>query len=92
MAWCRRDRDLIVPSSSMRTEHSFQNDECLALSVNSSNNDAADCYRIVSERTQFTLRRHDQIALGRKGTENLAIAVSQSDETIALLSRDGKAA
>ena len=69
--------------------NSFQNDECLALAVDSTNNDAADCYQIVSERTHFRLERYNQIASGQKGTTNLAIAVSQRYNATALLDRDG---
>jgi hypothetical protein len=69
---------------------SFQNDECLALSVDSTNSDAADCYRIVSERTHFKLERAAQIASGPRGTANLAIAVSQPYYAVALLNRDGR--
>ena len=59
--------------------------------MDSTNRDAADCYRIVSERTHFRLDRADQIASGLRGTSNLAIAVSQPYDAIALLNREGNA-
>jgi len=59
------------------------------LSVDSTNNDAADCYHIVSERTHFRLERYNQIASAQRGTANLAIAVSQRYDAIALLNREG---
>lgn len=59
------------------------------MAVDSSNPDAADCYRIVSVRAHFELDRSEQITTGLRGTSNLAIAISQPDNAIALLSREG---
>ena len=57
--------------------------------MDSTNPDAADCYRIVAERTHFRLEKAARIATGPRGTANLAIAVSQRFWAVALLNRDG---
>ena len=89
MAWSCIDWDIIVFQVMGVTDVSFQHDECLALSVDSTNPAAADCYRIVSERTHFKLERAAKIASGLRGTANLAIAVSQPYYAVALLNREG---
>lgn len=58
--------------------------------MDSTNNDAGDCYRIVAERTHFRLERDNQIASFPKGTTNFAIATSQRYDAIALLNREGR--
>jgi hypothetical protein len=90
VAWLCFNWDLIVClDSEEKADISFQNDECLALSVDSTNPDAADCYHIVSERTHFRLERAQQIAAGQRGTSNLAVCISQHYDAVALLNRDG---
>jgi hypothetical protein len=71
------------------TDDSYGNDEFLALSVDSANPDAADCYRIVRERNGFRLDRASQIVTAAKGTQNIAIAVSQAYDAVAFLSKQG---
>jgi hypothetical protein len=68
---------------------SFRNDECLALSIDSANPDAADCYRIVQERTRFRLERDSQIVSAQRGTMNLAVAISQPHNAVALINKSG---
>src|SRR5271154_497618 len=91
MAWSWADWHLIVFSTIYFADmFSFQNDECLALAIDSTNRDAADCYQIVPERTQFKLERMGQIASGPNGTTNYAIAISQTYDAVALLNQEGK--
>jgi hypothetical protein len=91
MARSWADWHLIVISTSYFADMcSFQNDECLALAIDSTNPDAADCYQIVPERTQFKLERMEQIASGQNGTTNYAIAISQPYDAVALLNLEGK--
>ena len=68
---------------------SFRNDEFLVLSVDSSNPDAGDCYQISKERTFFKLDRCENISKEEQGTTNLAVAVSQPYDAVALLNKDG---
>ena len=89
MAWPCLNWDLIVLESEKKLDISFKDDKFLALAVDSTNPDAADCYHIVSERTHFRLERSQQIASGQRGTCNLAVSVSQCYDAVALLNRDG---
>lgn len=68
---------------------SYSNDEFLALSVDSANPDGADCYNIVKSRTTFRLEPNSQIVSGQTGTDNLAVAVSQPYDAVALLGKTG---
>ena len=69
---------------------SFQNDQYLALSIDSSCMDARDCYLIeISDDQQgFKLIASEQIVSG--GKENIALAVSQQHWTIMLLNKKGR--
>ena len=68
---------------------SYSNDEFLALSIDSANRDGADCYNIVKSRTTFRLEPTSQIVSEQSGTGNLAVAVSQPYDAVALLNKTG---
>jgi hypothetical protein len=68
---------------------SYGNDECLVLSIDSANRNAADCYRIIPVRNEFRLDRASQIISAARGTDHLAITVSQPFEAIAWVSKKG---
>jgi len=78
----------ISPQSWILVNHSFQNDECLVLSLESSHPDVPDCFQIIHEGPRFRLQPRTRIATG-KGTSNVAIAVSQRYAAMALLSKEG---
>ena len=72
--------------TNLMANKSFQNDECLALSLDSPYMKAPDCYRIRFSDAAFNLEPLTQIA---QGTANFGIAVSQTYYAIALLDRKG---
>jgi hypothetical protein len=51
---------------------------------------AHDCYRIKNRGSGYELAEFTQIATGPNGTTNMAIAVSQAHEAVALLGKDGR--
>jgi hypothetical protein len=69
---------------------SFQNDQFIALSVDSSSTKANDCYRIsTGQEGKCSLRRADQIVTTNQQPTNLAISVSHQHNAIALLNSKG---
>lgn len=66
--------------------HSFRNDECLVLSLDSPFAEAPDCYQIELAQDRFTLQAIEQVS---DGTPILAVAVSQPYYAIATLTRKG---
>jgi hypothetical protein len=70
---------------------SFNNDQFVVLSVNSSYTKTTDCYRIVasSDGVHCTLRRAEQIVAGNHEPTNLAVTVSHQHNAIALLNTKG---
>jgi hypothetical protein len=80
----------ISPWSRIPVNSSFRNDECLAISWYSTDPGVPDCYRITQEGSRFRLEPDStQIGIPGKGTTNLAIAISQSYDAVALLNREG---
>ena len=71
-------------------DNSFQNDECLVVSVDSTNTLAPDRFQIVPVRNKFQLEKMGQIDTQEGGTKNVAIASTSTFEAIAILSRDGR--
>jgi hypothetical protein len=69
---------------------SFRNEDCLAISLDSTDPAAHDCYRIKNKGRGYELVKFTQIATGPTGTTNMAIAASLKREAVALLGKDGK--
>lgn len=66
----------------------MESDQCLALSLDSTYSGARDTYQIGTGKI-FTLTAGTKIATGPRGTSNIAIAVSEQYDAVALLNKDG---
>ena len=70
------------------SDFSSHNDDCLAISLDTTDAAAHDCYRIKNKGRVYELEKFTQIASGPSGTTNMAIAVSQAHDAVALLGKD----
>jgi len=71
------------------SDSSLHNDECFAISLDTTDAAAHDCYRIKNKGRVYELEKFTQVASGPSGTTNMAIAVSQAHDAVALLGKDG---
>ena len=70
------------------SDFSFHNDDCLAISLDTTDAAALIRYRIKNKGRVYELEKFTQIASGASGTTNMAIAVSQAHDAVALLGKD----
>ena len=70
------------------SDFSLHNDDCVAISLDTTDAAAHDCYRIKNKGRVYELEKFTQIASGSSGTKNMAIAVSQAHDAVALLTKD----
>src|SRR6202035_1540459 len=84
-SWIHRNFIVCTPRFTLLM-YSFDNDQFVALSVDSSFTKANDCYRIsTSHEGKCILRRADQIVTTNQQPTNLAISVSHQHNAIAHL-------